>query len=133
MRSSLAFSIGIVLALVGCQSGCDGERQQHPQPPRPPEPIVPSDAGIAIIAAQDAEEIPKTLGFLDAPPGTLDGLFTGRVGAGSQGPGGRVLMLLFGDSHAAGASMTARLRATWQGRFGDAGRGLVAAGKPPTK
>ncbi|MBA3458012.1 MAG: hypothetical protein H0T42_33325, partial [Deltaproteobacteria bacterium] len=39
----------------------------------------------------------------------------------------------FGDSHTAGDSMTSRLRVAWQKRFGDAGRGLVAAGRPAAK
>ena len=43
------------------------------------------------------------------------------------------LMLLFGDSHTAGDAMTSRLRSRCSTKFGDAGRGLVAAGKPPAK
>src|SRR3954470_7713208 len=99
MRSSVL----LVLALVGC-NGCDGERTQRPQPPRPPEPIVKSETGIAVEPPVETQEIPKTLDFLDAPPGTLDGFFTGLVAAENKDPGGRVLMLLFGDSHTAGDS-----------------------------
>jgi lysophospholipase L1-like esterase len=42
-------------------------------------------------------------------------------------------LLFFGDSHTAGDSMTSRLRITLQARFGDAGRGMVAAGRPPAR
>jgi lysophospholipase L1-like esterase len=72
-------------------------------------------------------------GFLDAPPGSLDGLFTGLAAAERGDPGARVLWLFFGDSHTAGDSLTSRLRVTLQSKFGDAGRGLVAAGRPPTR
>src|SRR6266513_1970933 len=102
----------LLLACAGCQSGCDGTREQRTVPPRPPEPVTLGDGGIAIIATPDAEEIPKTLGFLDAPPGTLEGFFAGLASAENKDPSGRVLVLLFGDSHTAGDSMTSRLRAT---------------------
>jgi lysophospholipase L1-like esterase len=84
-------------------------------------------------------------GFLDAAPGALDGLFAGLAAAEraratatpSTGapidPASRVLLLFFGDSHTAGDSMTSRLRVTLQARFGDAGRGMVAAGKPTAR
>jgi lysophospholipase L1-like esterase len=42
-------------------------------------------------------------------------------------------MSFFGDSHTAGDAMTSRIRLTFQKRFGDAGRGLVAAGRPTAK
>ena len=130
-RSKLAL---IYFLCAGCQSGCDGTRgEQRTVPPRTPEPASREEPGIAIAPTPDAEEIPKTIGFLDAAPGTLDGLFSGLAAAENKEPGGRVLMLMFGDSHTAGDSMTSRLRATWQKWFGDAGRGWVAAGKPPTK
>lgn len=76
---------------------------------------------------------PEMLGYLDAPPGALDALFTGLAASESGAANGRTLLLFFGDSHTAGDAMTSRLRTTLQAQFGDAGRGLVAAGKPTTR
>jgi len=128
MRTSLVFAL--VCALAGCGSGCDGERRRLLDTPRPP-PVI-GDAGVAIAPAPDAAIAPP-IGYLDAPPGSLDPLFTGLASAERGDPMGRVLWLVFGDSHTAGDSLTERLRVTLQRAFGDAGRGLVAAGKPPTR
>src|SRR5437764_8558102 len=68
-----------------------------------------------------------------SPGGILLVLLGWCSAAGHADPNGLVLLLFFGDSHTAGDSMTSRLRVAWQTRFGDAGRGLVAAGKPPTR
>jgi lysophospholipase L1-like esterase len=95
----------------------------EPAPPRPPAPLPP---------------------FLEAPPGSLDALYAGLLeathAAAISGPPagaargeGRVLISIFGDSHTAGDRMTARLRQVLGERFGDAGRGLVAVGKPPIR
>jgi lysophospholipase L1-like esterase len=84
--------------------------------------IVPPDGPEAVQA-----------GYLDVPAGALDQFFRGLDAAAQQQPNGRVLMAFFGDSHTAGDSMTSRIRQTFQGRFGDAGRGLVAAGRPPAR
>jgi lysophospholipase L1-like esterase len=128
----------LVSMLAGCGSGCDGEhRRVHaaPQPPRIADEVVVADAGIApgADAAAAAPKLTTAPGFLDAPPGSLDGLFTGLAAAERGDPTARVLWLFFGDSHTAGDSLTSRLRLTLQNKFGDAGRGLVAAGKPPTR
>jgi lysophospholipase L1-like esterase len=137
MRASdAAVAAAIVLALVGCGSGCDSARASKVAPPR--TPIVGSgvegSAAVATSAAPPIDaEYPHSLSFLDAPTGTLDSLFAGLAAAERSEPNGRVLMLFFGDSHTAGDSMTSRLRVSWQTRFGDAGRGLVAAGRPPTR
>jgi lysophospholipase L1-like esterase len=149
-RSRITAALALV-ALAGCGSGCDGERRRLGAP-RPPV-AAPTDAGAgsAIAAAPDdaatGAAIASTApGYLDAPPGSLDSLFVGLAAAeraraeradhpGTElhDPAGRVLWLFFGDSHTAGDSMTARLRVTLQRKFGDAGRGLVAAGRPPAR
>src|SRR4051794_38891068 len=131
MRSARAV-VAAVGALAGCGSGCDGERAAKTTAPKPPDVI--GEAGVMVPQPAEIDAgLPMTIGFLDAPPGTLDSLFTG-LAAGERGdPGGRVDIAMFGDSHTAGDSMTQRLRQTWQHQFGDAGRGLVAAGKPPTR
>src|SRR5690349_1793781 len=116
----------VLCLLVGCSS-CDGERAQKIAPPRPPSPTGSDDGtGTSITPPIDAE-YPHALGFLDAPAGTLDAFFDGLAAAERLEPNARVDMLFFGDSHTAGDSMTERLRISWQTRFGDAGRGLVAA------
>lgn len=119
--SNIALWSAVSLALVSC----DGERQKT----IPPKPVTPFDGGAG--ASTGNGEAPTSFGNLDAPTGTLDPLFASLAAAERGDPTGRTLLLFFGDSHTAGDSMTSRLRVMWQHQFGDAGRGLVAAGKPP--
>jgi hypothetical protein len=126
-----AISLAGLVAVAGCGSGCDGERARPPEHPRPPGGAQVDDAGLG--GGVPADDAPRELGFLHAPGQTLDHLFA-ALGAAERGDAGaRVLVAVFGDSHTAGDSMTSRLRATWQRRFGDAGRGLVAAGRPTAR
>jgi lysophospholipase L1-like esterase len=131
MRAA-SLSFAGLLAAAGCGSGCDGERIK-PTPPR--SPITPLDDGGVPVVASDggggASEVGA--GYLDAPPGTLDHLYRALAAAEQSDPNARVLLVFFGDSHTAGDSMTSRVRVTWQHRFGDAGRGLVAAGRPAAR
>jgi lysophospholipase L1-like esterase len=120
----------VILAVAGC-GACDGERAKPPEQPRPP--TVQLDDGGTPIADGGIDEPARATGFLDAPPKTLDHLFPGLAAAERGDPTGRVLVVVFGDSHTAGDSMTSRLRVAWQARFGDAGRGLVAAGRPKAR
>jgi hypothetical protein len=130
MKACIAFAFAA--ALFGCHA-CDGERTQRPVKPHPPVPEPMLDGAVTASDGMVPDApLPETHGFLDAPPGTLDQLFIGLAAAERKDPSGRVLLLFFGDSHTAGDSMTGRIRAMWQARFGDAGRGLVAAGKPTT-
>ncbi len=114
------------LALLALLVGCDGERAQRPARPRP----VLVDAGVRDAAAPD---VSVAHGNLDAPPGSLDALFTSLDAAERGDPNARTLLLFLGDSHTGGDFLTSHLRSTWQQRFGDAGRGLVGAGKVPWK
>ena len=129
----------IACALAGCGSGCDGEHRRIHAAPQPPQPLhIGADAAIAVPGAAPAPpsidaSVAAAPGYLDAPPGSLDALFAALAAAERGDPTARVLWLFFGDSHTAGDSMTSRLRVTLQSKFGDAGRGLVAAGKPPTR
>lgn len=121
-------SLGAALALIGCEVGCDGDRMPAPQQPKPPESRVTA-AGTGDRITSDGVRT----GYLDAPTGSLDHLFTMLAAAERSEPNARALLMFFGDSHTAGDSMTSRLRSTLQSRFGDAGRGLVAAGRPAAK
>lgn len=132
-RSNLALSVVAALAGVGCQLSCDGERAKGVTAPTPGSQAIAAMTGSAVIASETSPEAERAAGFLDAPAGTLDGLYTGLAAAERGDPNGRALMLFFGDSHTAGDSLTERLRVTFQQHFGDAGRGLVAAGRPPTR
>ena len=124
MKLVLSF---VFAALAGCSGGCDGERGK---PPANPKAIsVGSDAS---LVTPDATE-PVSAGYLDVPPGGLDHFFRGLEAAETKQPTGRTLMAFFGDSHTASDSMTSRIRQTFQARFGDAGRGLVAAGRPAAR
>jgi lysophospholipase L1-like esterase len=131
--TSAVFALACTLA--GCGSGCDGERRKLVDTPHPPR--APDDAELAVAPPPgDAGSARPPSSYLDAPDQSLDLLFTGLAAAERGNPGdpaSRVLWLFFGDSHTAGDSMTSRLRVTWQKKFGDAGRGLVAAGKPPAR
>lgn len=93
-------------------SASDGAPASPAAPPRPPPPAPP---------------------FLSAPPGSLDLFYAGLVAARASASDGRVLITIFGDSHTAGDRLTGRLRQVLGERFGDAGRGLVAMGKPATR
>jgi lysophospholipase L1-like esterase len=129
----------LVSTLAGCGSGCDGEHRRIAAPVVAAQaaPVPPAHVAVTVALPQPAmppaAAIAAAPGFLDAPAGTLEGLFTGLAAAERGDPGARVLWLFFGDSHTAGDSMTSRLRVTLQSKFGDAGRGLVAAGRPPTR
>jgi len=131
-RTSLVFAL--VSTLAGCGSGCDGEHRKPLASPHAPR--APDDAATTGVAPGQDGSSAAAASLLDAQPASLDALFAGLAAAerGDRAdPAGRVLWLFFGDSHTAGDSLTSRLRGTLQGRFGDAGRGLVAAGKPPTR
>lgn len=133
IASALPVLFGTALALLGCNVGCDGERI----PPKPPKtPLAtPGEAGLDRAQGSGSGDAvgAHTPGFLDAPGVTLDHLFAAWDAAERREPAGRALMLFFGDSHTAGDSMTSRLRTTLQAKFGDAGRGLVAAGRPKAR
>ncbi|HSK04635.1 MAG TPA: GDSL-type esterase/lipase family protein [Kofleriaceae bacterium] len=131
VRSAWLAQAAMAIALAGCGSVCDGERGKPPVAPRPPNGSAPVPGGDA--AGPVGPEEPAASGFLDAPAGSLDPLFRALDAAERRDPSGRVLLVFFGDSHTSGDAMTSRIRATWQARFGDAGRGLVAAGRPTAR
>ncbi|MGE0871806.1 MAG: GDSL-type esterase/lipase family protein [Kofleriaceae bacterium] len=116
-----ASSLHRALAIATAMVACDGDRGRVEQP------RDPSATG----STRDGTREPApSAQFLEAPDGSLDHLFGGLAAAERGDPSGRTLLVFFGDSHTAGDAMTSRLRVTLQAKFGDAGRGLVAAGKP---
>jgi lysophospholipase L1-like esterase len=131
-RASRTLAFVLACALAGCGSGCDGERRKLLVEPTRGAHVADDAASAAVELPADARGIASP-GFLDAPAGSLHGLFTGLAAAERHDPAARVLWLVFGDSHTAGDSLTSRLRFTLQHKFGDAGRGLVAPGRPPTR
>lgn len=134
----IARAVMIALAAGLACDGTTGGGGQGPHGPRDPAdppvidaalaPAVPIDAAAAVDA--DAAPAPPAPALV-APPGSLDALFAALHAAEAHADDGRVLISVFGDSHTAGDWLTQRLRNVLQARFGDAGRGVVAAGKPP--
>ena len=114
MRLARSSAIAIAALLAGCQS-CGGDRGTGAA-----VPAVAAGSGSAIEAPGAAAgsaivgspEVARAAGYLDAPPGTLDGFFAGLAAAQNGDPSGRALVLFFGDSHTAGDSLTERLRVT---------------------
>src|SRR5262249_52015214 len=130
-NSVAACALAAALALLGCGSGCDGERARSPEKPRLATLI---EGAVAATSPElDGGVTAPPTGSPAAPPGSLDGLYASLAAAERAEPAGRALMLFFGDSHTAGDSMTSRLRVTMQSRFGDAGRGLGSGGRPPSR
>ncbi|MEO6773241.1 MAG: GDSL-type esterase/lipase family protein [Kofleriaceae bacterium] len=127
-----AIALVTLVALVGCGS-CDGDRARNVKTPVAPGSATAGSAGTARLGSAGEPALPATQAYLDAPAGTLDGLFAGLAAVDRGDAESRVAMEFFGDSHTAGDSLTSRLRISWQARFGDAGRGLVGAGKVPTR
>lgn len=107
------------------------------------EPGAPAVAGEAVpavatvAAAPDADAgAPAVPSALAVPPGALDAFYAAldrAAAADPSDPSGRVGIVVFGDSHTAGDHLTGYLRRTLGGRFGDAGRGFVLAGRPPIR
>ena len=95
-------------------------------------PVAEDDPGAVYDAAPGDVVAPAApVPALVAPPGSLDTWFAALQAAERRDPGARVLISIFGDSHTAGDALTGRMRSVLQKQFGDAGRGLVAAGRPP--
>lgn len=96
---------------------------------------------LGLAAAPAAAQTPWTPTVLPAPgetvcpgglcqPEALTPLFEALAAgqAGSDGPPVHILQI--GDSHTAGDRITGKLRAAFQARFGNAGRGALPAGIP---
>lgn len=122
------------LVASACALACGGE------PQRRLGPATPGERRGAVAGQQEPAHTdqptpppPPPGPVLEVPPGALDGIFAALHDAEARRPQGRALISIFGDSHTAGDRLTARLRQRLAQRFGDGGRGLVAAGKPPIR
>jgi lysophospholipase L1-like esterase len=127
VRASIVLALLALLAQ-SCDGGATGTGGTGFNRPRPPRPDAVDASMLAVDAGTVVSAPPPAL---TAPAGSLDAWFAALARAEAGAADGRVLISIFGDSHTAGDAMTGRLRAVLQARFGDAGRGLVAAGRPP--
>ncbi len=126
----------VALVASACALACGSEPRRHGAPATPvdrrgaaPGPKAPEE-----LSDRPEHVAPAPPGpVLEVPPGALDGIFAALHDAEARRPQGRALISIFGDSHTAGDRLTARLRQRLAQRFGDGGRGLVAAGKPPIR
>src|SRR5687768_6404006 len=113
--------------------GCTGSPPVEAQPKSPAvieaAQAGPSDGGVAVGSEAPAEPSPA----LTVPSGALDPFFAALARAEVADPTGRAAIVVFGDSHTAGDHLTGLLRRELGGRFGDAGRGFVLAGRPPIR
>jgi lysophospholipase L1-like esterase len=125
--------LGALAFAAACDGAAGGGGSGFPRPQAPRPDALDAAAAPAADAAPDDGADPLAPGgpALVAPPGSLDAWHAALARAEAGAVDGRVLVSMFGDSHTAGDHLTARLRAELQRRFGDAGRGIVAAGKPP--
>jgi lysophospholipase L1-like esterase len=117
-------SIAALVALVGACSGTPSE----PAPRTPSVEAAPAgddarDAGLDDAAPPDAAPV---LPVLAVPPGALDGFHA----ALDRAADGRVLVMVFGDSHTAGDQLTGTLRRLLGAAHGFGGRGFVLPGRP---
>ncbi len=132
--------LGLALAATAAP-GCTGSPpiEVHPKTPATIEPAVTTattaDGGVGggdeVATAADPPPAPPPA--LTVPAGALDPLFAALALAERGDPAGRAAVVVFGDSHTAGDHMTGTLRRELGGRFGDAGRGFVLAGRPPIR
>lgn len=70
---------------------------------------------------------------LQVPAQALDQFYASLQAVENHAPHARAVVLFWGDSHTAGDALTGYVRSALTARFGDAGRGYVAMGKPPMK
>lgn len=122
---------------VSCMWSCDGGLAPSgpgPQPPRVASPVhdaaaAAPDASPAVPGGPSATVEPA----LQVPPQALDHFYASLRAVENHTAHARAVVLFWGDSHTAGDALTGHLRGQLTARFGDAGRGYVAMGKPPMK
>jgi lysophospholipase L1-like esterase len=133
------YALGLaVVSSFGSGLGCSGSPVVEAQPRQPLVNEVanatPTDGGVAEVIAADSDAAPvPPPPLLTVPPGSLDPFFAALALAEKSDPAGRAAIVMFGDSHTAGDRLTGMLRRELGGKFGDAGRGFVLAGRPPIR
>lgn len=124
-RVATAWALGLAL---GCNRPAVDRRPRAPEPAAERTPAR-SDAG----PPEPATGPSTPASWLEAPRGSLDGLYAALDRAERRAPDGRALLVFFGDSHTAGDRLTGAVRRRLGERFGDAGRGFVLPGRPPMR
>ncbi|HVK77788.1 MAG TPA: GDSL-type esterase/lipase family protein [Kofleriaceae bacterium] len=139
MTSSLVAAISWAALLGALATGCNGQAvEAQPKVPSPEAamPVVagPTDGGVGGDEGDPTAPVAlPPAPVIEAPPGALEPFYAALDRAERGLPDGRVGIVQFGDSHTAGDHLTGFLRRALGGRFGDAGRGFVLAGKPPIR
>lgn len=128
--------LGMTLATAATGLGCTGSPPVEAKPRVPAVveavQVAPTDGGVEEVVTAEPEVVPPPP-LLTVPPGALDPFFAALALAEKSDPTGRAAIVVFGDSHTAGDHLTGMLRRELGGRFGDAGRGFVLAGRPPIR
>jgi lysophospholipase L1-like esterase len=121
----------------GSGLGCSGSPPVEAQPRAPlineVANATPTDGGLAEVVTPDSDAVVPAPPILTVPPGSLDPFYAALALAEKSDPTGRAAVVVFGDSHTAGDHLTGMLRRELGGKFGDAGRGFVLAGRPPIR
>lgn len=112
-------------------AGCGPQRDSAVPGPGGTPPASPAFVGrSAAIVATEARGDPAIDALLgSAPVGDPYAPLGAALRALSRGEEGRALVMVVGDSHAAGPVLGERLRELFQARFGAAGPGRYAPGK----
>lgn len=118
--------IAALFALGACSSTSSDAQPRSPSTAEAAPPPALTDAGVDDGPADAAVALP----LLTVPAGALDGFHAALDRAAAKDPGGRALVLVFGDSHTAGDQLTGTLRRELGKHFGQGGRGFVLPGKP---
>ena len=128
-KTIIALTAASALALGACSSTSSDAQPRSPSTAEAAPPPALTDAGVDDGPADAAVALP----LLTVPAGALDGFHAALDRAAAKDPGGRALVLVFGDSHTAGDQLTGLLRRQLGARFGKGGRGVVLAGRPPVR
>src|SRR5208282_1290023 len=125
------FSCALVVLLLAACHGCsaptprEGVGSSNAAPPR-----QPSEPGLFLSPPLAGLDNPAGRAGAPAAAEPLAPFFR-RLAELEHGRGqGPLTIIQFGDSHTAGESFTAHLRARFQARFGSAGRGMLPPGVP---
>ena len=132
-------AVGLLTLLAACSSS-EGALPKRPQPPPPAATTTPATANVKPVedscgpltiepfevtqAAQDPEPVPMEDGdrlaaFYEKTARLLRGQATDHI-----------RIAVYGDSNLIADYQTGQMRRRLQGRYGDAGHGLVSVGKP---